>query len=419
MSKNSLQTYGKILRQAIYENAHKIFADPQGVLREPFIDPGAQYSKNLWDWDSYWASVAICGLLKVPASDAKKDKAFFERVFRHMKGSQINFFNHQAKDGSMVISMTPDNPDVFSSTKRPGEETNMAKPMFGQFLKLIVRETKDLDLAGRLFPKLLKFYACYRKRYQHETGLFVWGSDVAIGVDDDPATFCRPDFSSANIYLNSLMAVDLASAANVATKIGRSKEAAQLKQQAKSLIKAIQTYCWDERDGFFYSVDVQCRHHLPLGMIHVSLKPDWKVLPLKVMSWSSFLPLWAKIATPKQARRMVQDHLLNEKRFLSKFGIRSLSADERMYDPTTARGNPSNWLGPIWIITQYMVWQGLVNYGLKKQADDLADRTIRLLGNDMVKNGALHEYYSPETGKGLIGKGFWNWNNLVLFMLPG
>ncbi len=100
----------------------------------------------------------------------------------------------------------------------------MGKPIFGQFLRLIIREMKDLELAERLFGKLLKFYECYRKRYQHATGLFVWGSDVAIGVDDDPATFCRPDFSSANIYLNCLMAADLSAAAEVAGKLKKRKK---------------------------------------------------------------------------------------------------------------------------------------------------------------------------------------------------
>ncbi len=417
MRKKTAAEYGAMLRDAIFQNANRIFRDPEGCLKRPFVDPGAQYSKALWDWDSYWASVALCRLLKDSKSEAEKDREFRVKTLAHIKGSLLNFFDHQGKDGSLPISLLPTNADVFESRKRPGEETNMAKPVMGQFLRLIVRETKDADLARRLFGKLMKFYACYRKRYQHETGLFVWGSDVAIGVDDDPATFCRPEFSSANIYLNCLMAVDLTASAEVAGTLGRTADAARLKAQARDLTQAIQTYCWDERDGFFYSVDVQCRHHLPLGKIHKNLKPFWKTLPLKVMVWTGFLPLWAKLATPAQARRMVREHLFNEKQFLSKYGIRSLSADERMYEPTTGRGNPSNWLGPIWIIVQYIIWQGLKNYGYDREAGDLARRTIHLLGQDIAQNGCLHEYYSPETGKGIIGKGFWNWNNLVLFML--
>ena len=41
------------------------------------------------------------------------------------------------------------------------------------------------------------------------TGLLVWGDDVAIGNDNDPTTFGRPFFSSANLLLNCLFHQDL------------------------------------------------------------------------------------------------------------------------------------------------------------------------------------------------------------------
>jgi hypothetical protein len=37
----------------------------------------------------------------------------------------------------------------------------------------------------------------------------VWGDDVAIGDDNDPTTFGRPFFSSANLLLNCLFYQDL------------------------------------------------------------------------------------------------------------------------------------------------------------------------------------------------------------------
>lgn len=33
------------------------------------------------------------------------------------------------------------------------------------------------------------------------------------------------------------------------------------------------------------------------------------------------------------------------------------------------------------------------------------------------KEGALHEYYNPETGEPIMSKGFKNWNFLVLNMI--
>jgi len=82
-----------------------------------------------------------------------------------------------------------------------------------------------------------------------------------------------------------------------------------------------------------------------------------------------------------------------------------------------ASGNPSNWLGPIWGISNYLTYRGLLNYGYNQEAKELACKTIMLFGNDFKKNGALHEYYEPDSGEPILNKGFQNWNYLVLNMI--
>ena len=42
---------------------------------------------------------------------------------------------------------------------------------------------------------------------------------------------------------------------------------------------------------------------------------------------------------------------------------------------------------------------------------------ISLSPADLKKEGALHEYYNPDTGEPIINKGFQNWNYLVLNMI--
>lgn len=102
--------------------------------------------------------------------------------------------------------------------------------------------------------------------------------------------------------------------------------------------------------------------------------------------------------------------------FNAPYGVRTLSAKEKMYD-VRATGNPSCWLGPVWINANYLTFRGLVKYGFKDDARALAEKTIRLLGRDYETNGALHEYYLPESGEPVLNKGFQNWNYLVLNMI--
>ena len=64
-----------------------------------------------------------------------------------------------------------------------------------------------------------------------------------------------------------------------------------------------------------------------------------------------------------------------------------------------------------------MVYRGLVKYGFNNDAKKLAAKTIRLFGKDFKQNGALHEYYEPDTGEPVMNKGFQNWNYLVLNMI--
>ena len=64
-----------------------------------------------------------------------------------------------------------------------------------------------------------------------------------------------------------------------------------------------------------------------------------------------------------------------------------------------------------------MVFKGLEKYGYDEEAKELAEKTVQLFGKDFEKNGALHEYYEPETGEPLLNKGFQNWNYLVINMI--
>lgn len=113
---------------------------------------------------------------------------------------------------------------------------------------------------------------------------------------------------------------------------------------------------------------------------------------------------------------MVKENLLDEKAFWAPYGVRTLSKYEKMY-VVKLSGNPSCWLGPIWGISNYMVFRGLVKYGFLDEAKMLAEKTVKLLETDLINSGELHEYYDPEKGTPIINPGFQNWNLLSLNML--
>jgi putative isomerase len=102
--------------------------------------------------------------------------------------------------------------------------------------------------------------------------------------------------------------------------------------------------------------------------------------------------------------------------FNSNYGIRTLSRLEKQYN-LGASNNPSNWCGPIWGVSNYMTFRGLQKYGYQEDARALAEKTVRLFGQDLEQSGSLHEYYHPDTGEPIMTHGFQNWNFLVLNMI--
>ena len=53
------------------------------------------------------------------------------------------------------------------------------------------------------------------------------------------------------------------------------------------------------------------------------------------------------------------------------------------------------------------------SHGLMKEAQDLADRIVHTLAEDLRKTNEWHECYSGESGKGLAAAGFLSWDTLV------
>jgi putative isomerase len=143
---------------------------------------------------------------------------------------------------------------------------------------------------------------------------------------------------------------------------------------------------------------------------------SWKSLPLRIQMFTGFLPLWCGIASPAQAEALVKVNYRADDRLCARWGVRSLSSRESMYSLAFS-SNPSNWLGPVWIIVNYLTWKGLERYGFHAEADALANKTIALLATDLKANGSLNEYYHPDTGAALSHKGFMDWNLLVTEMI--
>lgn len=395
------------LKKYLVELSEILLSEPQGDFKHPCIvvKGNSSYPRQLWDWGNWVNNVAL--------RQIATDCGLYENLADYEKGSVLNFLNEQKEDGSIEIVVFSD-PEINYTKNMP--HRNVHKPVLAQHVAFICKYHKDIPWVKKVYPGLKKLISFYEENARHESGLFFFFDDFAIGVDNDPSTWYRPDDSSASIFLNTLMYMEMGALAFVADALGKTDEAELYRKKQSDLKEAINEHCYDEKDGMYYSCDINLRKIDPDVKLHRGAPRHYSTLIQRIGCWSSFLPLWAGIPTKEQAERMVCENLLDEKAFWAPYGVRSLSKYEKMYRIIPS-SNPSSWHGSVWILSNYFLFKGLLRYGFVEEAKELAEKTALLLDKDFKENGAFHEYYHPETGEGVYNKGFSSWNLLVYNML--
>jgi putative isomerase len=408
-----LERWTRLLEDHIRASCEQMTRESAGQLSHPYTVPSSPdspyYSDALWDWDSWSASIAL--------GQVELDTGSPGRFMAYEQGSMLNFLEHTDADGVMPIQLTPESSLTHGDPGRAGGfAENMHKPVLAQHAALLTRRQDSAEWIRPHMATIGRFIDRYLESHVHaDTGLAYWQTDFAVGVDNDPSVFYRPDKSTASVFLNALLYRELLGYGYLLERLGDTAEANRRRRRAEDLADAMRTRLWDERDGTFYSADLALRPVDPGDPLHRGAPRAWSSLLLRIDSWSSFLPMWAGLATREQAGRMLE-RVRDPRTFSASYGIRSLSRLEKMYDLRPSN-NPSNWLGPVWGMSNYMVFRGLVKYGFDEDARDLATKTIRLFGRDLETSGALHEFYHPDTGDPIMTRGFLNWNCLVLNMI--
>jgi putative isomerase len=409
-----LERWMRLLETHIRDNSSQMMREPSGILKHPYTVPSSPdsplYTTVLWDWDSWFVSVVLG---QVEADTGEKG-----RFLKYEQGSILNFLDHTDADGVMPIMLHPENGPLLHGEpgRAGGFSQNMHKPVLAQQAALLTQRGGSAEWVRPWLPQLDTFLERYFESHIHApSGLAYWQTDFAVGVDNDPSIFFRPDKSTASIYLNSLLYRELLAYGSILEELGDLKAAIRWRGRAQDLADAMNTYCWDERDGTYYSVDIDLRPIDTDDWLHSGAPRHWNSLLLRIDNWSSFLPLWAGFPSQEQAERMVE-RVRDPRTFNATYGIRTLSRLEKMYD-LRASNNPSNWLGPVWGISNYLVFRGLAKYGYTEDARELAEKTVRLFGQDLETTGTLHEYYHPDSGEPIMTKGFQNWNFLALQMI--
>lgn len=399
---DNLELMHKKIQDFVKSNWKKSFNEPQGVLKHKFLEPAAVYRAQLWDWDSYFCGLALLDV--------------YENTAEYLKGCCLNFLDYQRNDGSVpyMINVASDMEalpelDIFIRDEKC--DINSVKPLLAQMALCVHKKNGETEWIENIFGKLKKHIKHWEDTQQCKNGLFVWRSYRGSGTDNHPALYGRPLNSSAGVELNCFMYMEYKAMSEISKLCGDIPSHGMYTEKAEKLARAINENMWDPIDGVYYHLDMMSEKP-PLARQDIS----WNI-PLKFKTWTCFMPMYAGTAPKEYAEKMVYEHIMNKDEFWSDFGIRTLAKNEPAYS-TVETSNPSNWQGPVWIVSTYLVFKGLLNYGFYDEAFKLCENLLSNLCRDIDENGVMHEYYNPETGESNINPGFMNWNALAGLMVP-
>lgn len=233
-------------------------------------------------------------------------------------------------------------------------------------------QTGDVDRLALVAEPLWQYYRAFREQLRHASGLYVtdWASMdnsprnkyLGLGVDIS----CEMVMLAQNLL--DIFAVLEGAGRPVAGAVQRAES---LKAEMRQTADAIQTYMWNERDGFFYDVT-----------------DDLKQVGIKTAA--AFWALIAGVATPRQQQCLYR-WLDDPATFYRAHRVPVLAANEEGYDP-----KGGYWRGSVWAPINTMVVLGLEHCGNSALAAEIALNDLDAVAKVFDDTGTIWENYPPD-----------------------
>ncbi len=190
---------------------------------------------------------------------------------------------------------------------------------------------------------------------------------------DPPALLANSPFLVQDVLFNAILYRADEDLRALAIEIGEPAE--EMDNWLTRMREGFQARFWDEPRGLYFDHD---------------LRAD---APIAVNTASTFMPLYAGLASAPQARRLIDEHWLDPAEYAPdgtvRYWITTTSKTEPMWEARRY------WRGPVWIVLNWLLADGLRRYGF----DDLA-QTIRRDSLELMKRSGFWEYYDPRDGSG-------------------
>jgi hypothetical protein len=343
----------------VFAHIDPVFAKHQLELlcREWYQHPNGMLPAFEWAFDNANPPVHAWAALKVWRLDGSRDDAFLLRTFLKLLINFTWWINRKDADGNNLFEggfLGLDNISVFDRSNLPVSGTLEQSDATGWMAFYCL---SMLDIARRLAERAPAFDELVTKFLEHFARLSMAIDDVGLWDDWDQFFYdrLRTDRESVPLRVHSLvgvvpmLATALIDEEQAERVTGLGKAFAQLRSRRRA-----------ERDAVREPV-------FGTGRL-IGLLEDRKLL--------------VSMVGGQQLAGMLSRYLLDEAKFLSPYGVRSLSAEYRGqpyvvevggargsidYQPAEstdgAFGGNSNWRGPVWWPLNYLMVDTLAEFG--------------------------------------------------------
>jgi glycogen debranching enzyme len=254
-----------------------------------------------------------------------------------------------------------------------------------------------------------------RNRDTDQDGTFEWGP---YGIIENVRDWYNAVFQvSAERYLDvdkedisdELECLDLTlmvikeerSLAKMAKFLGKEAESQKWMSLANKTTGLVNERMWDDSTGFYYSINK--KNH----SFHFMTRD------LRRQEIIGFLALWAEAAPRDRAARLVEA-LTDTTKFWRRYGVPTLSVQDPWYSPYV--DYCCKWNGPVWLLWDYMVYDGLRSYQYHDLASQLAHKMLHAVALQLSKNHNYWESYSPDN-ESLNCPPNYIWDSIIAKML--
>ena len=387
--------------------------------RYDFVCPSPTTYPFQWWWDSAFIAIA---LLHVDPELSKQE------IRCLLQGARPDgFMPHM-----LLWEKSAHGPALAEYSIRlahPFYTATIQPPVIGRTLERIYETTRDEAFVREVLPAVLRIFdwlddvrdpdrdGLIAIIQPDESGLDASPKyDAAMGLTYDPPSETLPAlrrsmqrlmagyeghsmreqplqdvFLFEDVMVNSIYADSLRALAGLCRAMGDPPRAAELDARRAKTARALVTKCWDEKAGAFWDLSGK------------------KEEPVKVLTFSALFPLVLPELDARIARRLVEEHLLNEREFWTSYPVPTVAASDPSFDPECK--TDCMWRGPTWMNANWYLYGGLRAHGFDDVAHDLARRSIEL-----VARSGVREYFDPLTGAGEGAHDF-AWTTLVLDLI--